>query len=125
MNRYSWKSQLSQLSQLSYIIFCSDHSVLFFALHYCTFCTFPFQSANSAMLFFFFAILLLIHFFERLVQKLSVSCSYIFLVIVNHSRTYYVLGTDAKTDSNASPTRPKPYVHVRNGNEMVTEMKAK
>ena len=31
----------------------------------------------------------------------------------------------AEADLNASPTRPKPYVHVRNGNEMLTEMKAK
>ncbi len=49
-----------------------------------------------------------------------VSHSYIFLVIVNHSRTYYVPGTDLETDSNTSPTHPKPYVHVLSGNDMVT-----
>ena len=44
----------------------------------CTFCTFPLQSAIVQIV--------QCIFFERCVQKLSVSCSYIFLVIINHYR---------------------------------------
>ena len=40
-------------------------------------------------------------------------------------RTRNGLGTEAETDSNASPKHPKPYVHVRNGNDMRTGMTAK
>ncbi len=89
----------------------------FFALHYCTFCTFPLQSAVVQIVQSIF--------FERYVQKLSVSCSYIFLVVVNHSRTYYGPGMGAEADSNGYHKLFKPYVHVRSGNEMVTEMEAK
>jgi len=56
---------------------------------------------------------------------LSVSCSYIFLVVVNHSQTYYGPGMGAEADSNGYPELFKPCVHVRSGNEMVTEMEAK
>lgn len=86
----------------------------------CTFCTFALSPLQSAVVQIVQSI-----FFERYVQKLSVSCSYIFLVVVNHSRTYYGPGMGAEADSNGSPELFKPCVHVRNGNEMVTEMEAK
>lgn len=49
---------------------------------------------------------------------MSVSCSYIFLVVVNHSRTYYGPGMGAEADSNGSLELFKTYVHVRNGNSI-------
>ena len=158
MNRYSWKSQLSQLSHIIFCPDCSDRFIpkrskrsMWLCFFYrslpnikictgingisginfpilcrfchfchiiflsCTFCTIPFQSANSAEHF----------FFERYVQKLSVSCSYIFLVVVNHSRTYYGPEKGAEADSYGYHKLFKTYVHVRSGNEMVTEMEAK